>query len=194
MWIACKRHRERALRRGRKGSYLSLRTPARHYRGEAGEAKRPRHDRCSPGRAKQSWFSMNEIATKSVEANSAPGACSARIEGIIRTDILQFLYFARKHLQRGCPACIDRTLPLDYTRTVLPEWRNWQTRTTQNRVPLGGMRVRFPPSALARNAGSPYSFQDVGVGGPSAASRFLPLSRDAESLRLAAHPFGGRNP
>jgi hypothetical protein len=44
---------------------------------------------------------------------------------------------------------IDRIRALDYTRTGLPEWRNWHTRTTQNRVPLGGVRVQFPPSALA---------------------------------------------
>ena len=30
---------------------------------------------------------------------------------------------------------------------VWPKWRNWQTRTTQNRVP-SGVRVRLPPSAL----------------------------------------------
>ena len=29
----------------------------------------------------------------------------------------------------------------------LPKWRNWQTRTTQTRVPPG-VWVRFPPSAL----------------------------------------------
>jgi hypothetical protein len=34
-----------------------------------------------------------------------------------------------------------------YNSRRLPKWRNRQTRTTQNRVPLGGMRVRFPPSA-----------------------------------------------
>jgi hypothetical protein len=31
-------------------------------------------------------------------------------------------------------------------KPVMPEWRNWQTRTTQNRVP-SGMWVQFPPSA-----------------------------------------------
>jgi hypothetical protein len=32
-------------------------------------------------------------------------------------------------------------------KLLMPEWRNRQTRTTQNRVPKG-MWVRFPPSAL----------------------------------------------
>ncbi len=31
-----------------------------------------------------------------------------------------------------------------YLRYFLGEWRNWYTRTTQNRVPYG-VRVRFPP-------------------------------------------------
>ena len=30
-----------------------------------------------------------------------------------------------------------------------PKWRNWQTRTTQTRVP-SGVWVRFPPSALIK--------------------------------------------
>src|SRR5690606_35309452 len=30
-----------------------------------------------------------------------------------------------------------------------PKWRNWQTRRIQNPVPVTGVRVRVPPSALA---------------------------------------------
>ena len=42
----------------------------------------------------------------------------------------------------------------------MPEWRNWQTRTTQNRVP-SGVWVRFPPSAQKDyNMGSPYLYME----------------------------------
>ncbi len=45
---------------------------------------------------------------------------------------------------------------------TLPEWRNWQTRWTQNPVPVKGVRVRVPPLApyrkdLRREALSPFS-------------------------------------
>ena len=47
-------------------------------------------------------------------------------------------------------AIIDRKNSLNYTPPrpeSWPKWRNWQTRTTQTRVP-SGVWVRFPPSAL----------------------------------------------
>jgi hypothetical protein len=34
-----------------------------------------------------------------------------------------------------------------HSQIGMPEWRNWQTRTTQNRVPQG-VWVRLPPSAF----------------------------------------------
>src|SRR5574340_61713 len=53
------------------------------------------------------------------------------------------------------PACDNPMMPsfiltcsgACYTFSSGPKWRNWQTRTTQNRVP-SGLWVRFPPSAL----------------------------------------------
>ena len=35
-------------------------------------------------------------------------------------------------------------------RNKMPRWRNWYTRTTQNRVSQG-VRVRLPPEALYKN-------------------------------------------
>jgi hypothetical protein len=47
----------------------------------------------------------------------------------------------------GAPLTLHFTFGYNLSQQQ-PKWRNRQTRTTQNRVP-SGMRVRFPPSALA---------------------------------------------
>jgi hypothetical protein len=51
---------------------------------------------------------------------------------------------------------LDEYFGLDYTYQYFrPEWRNWQTRTTQNRVSLTDMWVRFPPSASSKKSFAP---------------------------------------
>lgn len=37
---------------------------------------------------------------------------------------------------------------IKFKKLIKGEWRNWQTRTTQNRVPYG-MWVRIPPRPLS---------------------------------------------
>src|SRR5512139_3429632 len=51
---------------------------------------------------------------------------------------------------------LDRLAVFDYTLPRKPEWRNRQTRTTQNRVP-SGVWVRFPPSAHSDYSTRPLS-------------------------------------
>jgi hypothetical protein len=70
---------------------------------------------------------------------SAPGAAHFKLTKRHKLDLLKCTA-PYQHLH------LDPTPNFDYTRRTLPEWRNWQTRTTQNRVP-SGVRVQFPPSA-----------------------------------------------
>ena len=88
-------------------------------------------------------------------------------------------------LYQSC--CRIEGSPLFTRLAAQPKWRNWQTRRIQNPVPVTGVGVRVPPSALASHRISmsrnqPHSPAKRGVSAKRSARLSVRLSDGASSL------------